>query len=210
MLIDRTASLARVWPGLHAEIWHACVLFDAAHRLPPLHETASEADAGRRRAENMSAFFRALGARGRSPVEFQITKAAAGELDYSRRNTLVDFLLYAEVRTGLLIGFHDASLVSDGIELGLASDARELKYTHMSQREISLRPTEPVLIANRSIIGSLRHGPDYATRITPATKTVWAVVFASPEEVGDELTEAATMIRAAGVDLGIWSMEKSL
>jgi hypothetical protein len=208
VLIDRTASLARVWPGLHAEIWRGRVLSDAPHRLPPLHETASNADAGRRRAENMSAFFRALGARGRSPVEFQITKAAADKLHYSRKSPLVDFLLYAEVRTGLLIGFHDASLVGDGIELGLASDARELTYTHMSEREIALRPTEPVLIANRVIIGSLRHGPDYATRITAVTKAVWAVAFASPGEARDELTEVARMIRIAGVDLGIWTLEE--
>jgi hypothetical protein len=107
--------------------------------LPPLSDMPRNVEDAKRRAMNMTALFGSLGARGRSPVEFQLTKAMAGELNYSCKNVLVDFLLYAEVLTGLLIGFHDEAAAGNKIAIALASDAIEPTYEHITRRTVTLR-----------------------------------------------------------------------
>ncbi|HEX5852225.1 MAG TPA: hypothetical protein VFY36_03945 [Solirubrobacteraceae bacterium] len=207
MLITRTAALVDTCPLLTAEIWSANVEASQPRgHLPSLREAAFNAEAAQKRAVNMSQVFRTLGARGRSPVESQIERASTGALDYSRHNAIVDFLLYAEIWTGILIGFHDASTIGDEVRLGLASDANRSAYEHISKKDITLRSSEPVLLASHRIIGSLRHGPDYATRLTSETKKLWAVAFGSPGETDDELRSLASSICAAGVDFGIWTI----
>ncbi len=204
MGIETSPTLLHAWPALGAGAWRASAAPGPAPELPSLRETASGADLALRRARNMSGFFRQLGGRGRSPVEFQLAKAAAGELDYSQKNILIDFLLYAEIWTGLLIGFHDAAAIGDQIRFGLAIDALEPTYEHISRQQLLLRPGEPVLIAGERIIGSLRHGPDFATRVTSKTRAIWGVAFGSLEESADELSECAIAIQDAGVSLGVW------
>jgi DNA/RNA-binding domain of Phe-tRNA-synthetase-like protein len=206
MLIHRTDALVEACPHLIAEVWDATVGSSRSIGLPQLREVASSTGNARQRAENMSQVFSALGARGRSPVEFQIERAATGALVYSRRDALVDFLLYAEVWTGILIGFHDTSAVEGEVQLGVAGDAAQSAYEHISQKMIELKLSEPVIMAGRRIIGSLRHGPDYVTRVTSDTKKVWAVAFGSPGETPDELESLASSIAAAGVEFGVWSI----
>lgn len=208
MLLERTTALIQGLPQLRAAAWPAS-LDQGAQHLPSLHGTSLNAEEARQRAMNMTSLFRSLGARGHSPVEFQLTKAIAGELDYSRKSILVDFLLYAEVLTGLLIGFHDKDATGTEIHLGLAPDASEPTYEHITRRMVRLRSNEPVLMADRRIIGSLRHGPDYRTRVRPDTTEIWAVAFASPDESEEELSAIAEAIRDAGRELGVWTLPPS-
>ncbi len=206
MLLERTTSLVQALPGLRAAHWRASLGQRPAEQLPSLHDASLSGEKARQRAANMTALFRSLGARGRSPVEFQLTKAVAGELDYSRKSILVDFLLYAEVLTGLLIGFHDEEATGPEIHLGIASDAVEPTYEHITRRIVTLRPNEPVLMDDRRIIGGLRHGPDYKTRVRRDTTRLWVVAFASPDESEEELSAIAAVIRDAGRDLGVWTL----
>jgi DNA/RNA-binding domain of Phe-tRNA-synthetase-like protein len=154
----------------------------------------------------MTAFFRDLGAKGRSPVEFQIEKARAGDLKYSRRHPLIDYLLFAEVFSGYLIGLHDLDAVGDKLVYGLAKEASKPEFEHISRKQIELKPDEPVLIADDQIIASLRHGPDYATRVQDSTTAIWGVMFASPDDSPDEADRALTQILDEGVERGIWAL----
>lgn len=173
--------------------------------LPSLQEAAQSNAQSMVHAANLTAFFRELGAKGRSPVEFQVQKATAGDLKYSRRDPLIDYLLYAEVLTGFLVGLHDRDALAEDPRYGLAEEAAELSFEHISGRDVEVRPTEPVLIAGDRIVASLRHGPDRSTRITNSTSAVWGVMFASPDDDPGEVSAAAEKIVGRAEDMGIWS-----
>jgi hypothetical protein len=187
-------------------MWRATYDGQASGELPPLSDVARGGIDARRRAANMSSFFREVGAKGRSPVEFQIAKASDGELKYSRRSPLVDYLLYAEVWSGFLVGLHDREILGEDLVFGLAEEAHEPSFDHISRKVITLKPQEPVLIAGDRIVASLRHGPDYASRISDTTRALWGVLFASPSDDSGEIGRMATQISKDGVARGIWRL----
>jgi DNA/RNA-binding domain of Phe-tRNA-synthetase-like protein len=201
--------LSAKYPGLAAVMWTATRSANETVRLAPLQQAAND-DGGEneRRANNMTGFFHELGAKGRSPVAFQIQRASAGKLDYSRRDPLVDYLLCAEVASGYLIGFHDREAVGEDLVFGLAKEASGLVYEHISRKTVELRPDEPVLIARDRIVASLRHGPDYATRVTPSTTHLWAVLFAAPADDRRDAELLARRIADGGSELDIWTLDQ--
>lgn len=207
-MIDRSPLLAQQHPELTAAVWKATRAGASVDELPPLREVAeSEAHRNRFHAVNMTAAFRGLGAKGRSPVEFQIEKAMAGDLRYSHRDPLIDYLLHAEVMTGFLIGFHDRQGLDGDLRYGLARDAAAPSFEHISRKTVELKPNEPVLLAGSRVIASLRHGPDYGSRIQRSTTQIWAVLFASPGDKEAEVEHAAAWVMGEGETRRIWAIE---
>jgi len=205
-MIHCSDLLAEKYPGLTAAMWQATFLGESVGDLPSLMAIASENTEAQRRATNMTAFFRELGAKGRSPVEFQIEKAQDGTLAYSRRNILVDYLLYTEVWSGFLIGFHDREALGENLVYGLAKEADAPSFEHISRKTVTMRPDEPALIANGRIVASLRHGPDFATRVHDKTTSLWGVLFAAPSDRRDTVERVMAMICDDGVTRGVWSL----
>jgi DNA/RNA-binding domain of Phe-tRNA-synthetase-like protein len=208
-MLNRSDFLARQYPELRVAAWKATRAGPPAGDLPSLRQAArSEAHRNRFHAANMTAAFRDLGAKGRSPVEFQIEKAMAGDLNYSQRDVLIDYLLHAEVETGFLIGFHDRQGLDGDLRYGLARDAAAPSFKHISRKTVELRPDEPVLLSGDRVIASLRHGPDHDSRIKSSTSQIWAVLFASPGDGEDEVDAAVASVMDEGEARGIWTIER--
>ena len=205
MLIRTSAGLAAAYPGAFAISWRVKTRPAADGDLPPLQVVAQSHPDAPIRAQNMTRFFRDLGASGRSPVEFQIRKALDDSLVYSQRNALVDYLLYQEVRSGLLIGLHDASHISSELCYGLAEEASAPEYEHISGKTVTLNPREPVLVDDGRIIASLRHGPDRETRITNASDDVIGVLFGSPADSSEFAAEMVDEVERDGRTRGLWT-----
>jgi len=209
-VISRSDLLTQRYPDLTAVVWKATRAEAPLDELPPLRQAAQgETYRNRAHAANMTACFRTLGAKGRSPVEFQIEKAAAGELVYSRRDALIDYLLFAEVATGFLIGFHDRQGLAGDLRYGLAREVAMPSFEHISRKTIELKPDEPVLIAGDRIIASLRHGPDFDSRIKSSTTQMWAILFVSPGDDKGEVDRAAGKVMEDGEARRIWAIETS-
>lgn len=204
MAFFRTNALASRYPGLYAVAWQADLLTSKPVELPPLSSSDLHTATAAIRSHNMTRFFRSLGTRGRSPVDFQIRKAREGTLTYSHQSAAVDYLLYLEVLTGFLVGIHDRDAVGDVLQYGLAEEVNEATFEHIAGSPCVTKEADPVLIANGRIIASLTHGPDYGTRITTSTRAVWGVIFGSPGESADELDRACEIARVDGQSRGIW------
>jgi hypothetical protein len=204
-LIPHSELLRKRYPGLIAASWYAQWAGGSTDDLPSL-QTAGAA-VPQRRATNMTEFFRQLGAKGRSPVEFQIQKAREGTLAYSRRSVLVDYLLYLEVWSGYLIGLHDCEALGKNMFYGLAQEAHEPSLAHISGKALTIKPDEPVLITDGRIFASLRHGPDRETCITSTTRKLWGVMFATPQDDPSELDVTLAQIREDGLARGIWTLD---
>jgi DNA/RNA-binding domain of Phe-tRNA-synthetase-like protein len=201
--IRTTEALQETYPGLAARAWTAEAL-DGRAELPPLAATAHTFPKSAAHAENMSRFFREVGYSRGSPVEFQIRKSLDGSMNYSNRSALVDMLLYAEIRCGLIIGLHDLAALSLPVAFGLGREAEQLEFGHISNRQQPVEEDDPVLISNGTIIASLVHGPDRATMIRPETKTVWGVIFAAPNDPQDVLESSQQMACDEGEAHGVW------
>lgn len=203
-LIRQSDALAARYPGLTVGVWSGRVVC-CTKELPPLGQASSHREVSWRRATNMTAFFRELGAKGSSPVEFQIRKAREGTLQYSHHNRLVDYLLYAEICSGFLIGLHDRDTLQHELIYGLASEADQPTLAHISGKTLTLRPDEPVLMANGRIFASLRYGPDHATRICDTTVNFWGVLFGSLQDEPADVDSAIAAIWAEGIAREVWT-----
>jgi hypothetical protein len=82
-------------------------------------------------------------------------------------------------------------------------------FEHISRKTIELKPDEPVLIAGDRIIASLRHGPDYDSRIKSSTTQIWAILFVSPGDDKGEVDRAAGKVMEDGEARRIWAIETS-
>jgi DNA/RNA-binding domain of Phe-tRNA-synthetase-like protein len=203
-LLQLTAGLADRHAGLKAGAWYAEQVTTTGVGLPPLAEVAAAHPEALDVAQRMSAVFRRAGAKGRSPVEFQIRKVRDGSMRYSGRNGLVDLLLYTEVRTGLIVGLHDAARLELPVRFGLGSEAAQPSFSHISGSERSVGDEEPVLLSGEAIVGSLLKGPDDATKVVAGTERVWGVVFGAPDDSAALVDEALDGICAEGERQGAW------
>lgn len=156
----------------------------------------------------MSTFYRTTGSRSRSPVEFQYRKALEGALDYSRRNRVVDFLLYGELRTGFLLGIHDLNQLSLPVTLGLPQEVGNPAFLHVSNRDYEPKASEPILISGGVAIASLIGGPDRGTSITKKTKGVLGLVLPSPQDGAGDVASAVAYLSTHGEELGLWRVTR--
>lgn len=204
-----TKSMKADHPRLHAVAWIARLSHENPEtQLPPLDGHGLRSEVALRRATSMTTCFRSLGAKGRGPVEFQIRKAHEGKLAYSRTSPAVDYLLFLEVLTGFLVAFHDVELLGPDLSYGVGADALSPTFEHISGREMTVGPSDPVLLANARIVASLRHGPDRATRVQASTRMIWGVMFGSHEDTLAELAEVLATVCNDGTARNIWRVEE--
>lgn len=100
---------------------------------------------------------------------------------------LVEAMFMAEMQDGVLTAAHDLDTLSLPITLDVAKGSE--RYTLLRGTEQTLKARDMFIADTRGVISSILYGPDYRTRITPATQRVIFTVYA-PSGVGEEAVRA--------------------
>jgi DNA/RNA-binding domain of Phe-tRNA-synthetase-like protein len=150
-------------------------------------DTALDLDHVRRRIQAFERFFAENGFQ--SPLSAQFEQIQRKGLPPG--NPLVQALLLAEMKTGLLMGAQDAAAVQGELIYDLAQAGET--FSGM-RSEVRCSGNEIVLRDREGIIASLFQGPDHRTRLSKSTKDVVFFIFSVPTISAAELREGVGMV----------------
>lgn len=91
---------------------------------------------------------------------------------------LVEGMFMAELKNGLLTAGHDIEALTFPLTLDVAIGNE--KYVLINGKEQVVKPGDMMIADCEGIISSVLCGPDYRTRITPATRKALFIVYALP------------------------------
>jgi len=91
---------------------------------------------------------------------------------------LVEAMFMAELKNLLLTAGHDLEAIQMPVRLDVAKGSEQ--YIMLNGQEQTLKAGDMMMADAQGIISSVLYGPDYRTRITPATRQVLFVVYAPP------------------------------
>jgi DNA/RNA-binding domain of Phe-tRNA-synthetase-like protein len=155
----------------------------ASVQANPLHD----AD---RLAPRMQAFERFFVENGfKSPLSAQFAQIQRKGLPPA--GPMVQALLLAETRTGLLMGAQDAAAIRGELIYDLAQPGEI--FAGM-RSEVRCRENEIILRDHEGIIASLLQGPDNRTRLTKNTSDVVFFIFSVPAISATDLQEGAELV----------------
>ncbi len=115
---------------------------------------------------------------------------------------LVDVMFMAEMKNLLLTAGHDLAAVMPPVTLDAGTGVE--MYVKLNQEPQVAKADDMVMADGEGVISSVINGPDFRTRITPATKAVLYVVYA-PEgvprtDVCSHLQDIRDLIRTFSAD----------
>jgi DNA/RNA-binding domain of Phe-tRNA-synthetase-like protein len=138
------------------------------------------------RAKAISRCYKTQGEKNRSHIE-SLIKAIANGKRIKSVNFIVDSVMIAELKNGLLLGVHDLDRIQGDIFLDVAAEGEE--FTGIGHRTVRTRENEVVLRDDSGIWASYPRGPDSRTIVDIATKNVIILGFFTPETDRDLMVE---------------------
>ena len=141
------------------------------------------------RAKAISRFYKTQGEKNRSHIESLIKSIANGK-KIKPVNFIVDSVMIAELRNGLLLGVHDLDRIQGDILVDLAAEGEG--FDGIGHRYISTRKNEVVLRDDSGIWASFPQGPDARTVVDAATKNVIILGFFAPETTRETMVHGMT------------------
>lgn len=141
------------------------------------------------RAKGISRFYKTQGEKNRSHIESLIKSIANGK-KIKPVNFIVDSVMIAELRNGLLLGVHDLDRIQGDILVDLAAEGEG--FDGIGHRYINTRENEVVLRDDSGIWASFPQGPDARTVVDAATKNVIILGFFTPETTLETMVHGMT------------------
>lgn len=141
------------------------------------------------RAKEISRVYKTQGEKNRSHIESLIKSIANGK-KIKPVNFIVDSVMIAELRNGLLLGVHDLDRIQGDILVDLAAEGEE--FIGIGHRSIHTRKNEVVLRDGSGIWASYPQGPDARTVVDAATKNVIILGFFTPETTRETMVHGMT------------------
>jgi DNA/RNA-binding domain of Phe-tRNA-synthetase-like protein len=148
-------------------------------------------------------FFKEWGYPCPLPVHFKRTI----EMGFPIVNLYIDTHIIAEMVHGILMAIQDLDRFQDEWKLDLAHEGEAFKG--VSGKRILCKEDEIILRDGEGIVCSLFQGPDFRTRVEPASKDIVVYVFTAPgiqeEQVSDGLRLALEILEKFGHGSDPWS-----
>jgi DNA/RNA-binding domain of Phe-tRNA-synthetase-like protein len=138
------------------------------------------------RAKAISRFYKTQGEKNRSHIESLIKSIANGKR-IKPVNFIVDSVMIAELRNGLLLGVHDLDRIQGDILLDIATESEG--FDGIGHRSIHTRKSEVVLRDDSGIWASYPQGPDARTVVDGTTKNVIILGFFTPETTRETMVQ---------------------
>jgi DNA/RNA-binding domain of Phe-tRNA-synthetase-like protein len=156
------------------------------------------------KAKAISRFYKVQGEKNRSHIESLIKSISNGK-GIKPVNFIVDSVMIAEVRNGLLLGVHDLDRIEGDVVLDAAREGEG--FEGIGQRPIIARQNEIVLRDSMGIWASYTQGPDARTVVNPDSKNVMILGFFTPETSGETMAQGIrdaveNLMKAAQGDAG--------
>jgi len=112
------------------------------------------------------------------PVQLQLESVLFKGKSIPGVAALVEAMFMAELKNLLLTAGHDLEALQPPVTLSVAVGGE--RYTGLNGQEYVLKPGDMMMSDTGGIISGVLCGPDYRTRITPATRHVFLAVYAPP------------------------------
>jgi DNA/RNA-binding domain of Phe-tRNA-synthetase-like protein len=122
-------------------------------------------------------------------------------------NLYIDTHIIAEMYHGILMAIQDLDRFQGGWRLDLAQEGET--FQGVSGRMIHCKEDEIVLRDQEGVVCSLFQGPDFKTRVEPASQNIVVYIFTAPgiqeEHVSDGLRLALELLEKFGYGKEVWS-----
>ena len=129
------------------------------------------------------------------------------EMGFPIINLYIDTHIIAEMCHGILMAIQDLDRFQGEWRLDLAQEGET--FQGVSGRMIHCKEDEIVLRDNEGMVCSLFQGPDFKTRVEPASKNIVVYIFTAPgiqeEHVSDGLRLALELLEKFGYGKEVWS-----
>ena len=109
-------------------------------------------------------------------VLLQLDSVALRGRSIPRVAALVEAMFMAELQNQLLTAGHDLAAIQGSVRLGVARG--DERYTLLNNKEQVLTAGDMFMADDQGVTSSVLYGPDYRTRITPATQRILFTVYA--------------------------------
>jgi DNA/RNA-binding domain of Phe-tRNA-synthetase-like protein len=147
-------------------------------------------------------FFKEWGYPCPLPIHFKRTV----EMGFPMVNLFIDAHIIAEMCHGILMAIQDLDRFQGEWKLDLAQEGET--FQSVSGKMIPCKEDEIVLRDGEGIVCSLFQGPDFKTRVEPATKNIVVYVFTAPgvqeEHVSNGLQLALAILEKFGNGTDPW------
>jgi DNA/RNA-binding domain of Phe-tRNA-synthetase-like protein len=129
------------------------------------------------------------------------------EMGFPIINLYIDTHIIAEMCHGILMAIQDLDRFQGEWRLDLAQEGET--FQGVSGKMIRCKEDEIVLRDQEGIVCSLFQGPDFKTRVEPASKNIVIYIFTAPgiqeEQVSDGLRLALELLEKFGYGKEVWS-----
>jgi DNA/RNA-binding domain of Phe-tRNA-synthetase-like protein len=129
------------------------------------------------------------------------------EMGFPIINLYIDTHIIAEMCHGILMAIQDLDRFQGEWRLDLAQEGET--FQGVSGKRIRCKEDEIVLRDNEGMVCSLFQGPDFKTRVEPASKNIVVYIFTAPgiqeEHVSDGLRLALELLEKFGYGKEVWS-----
>jgi DNA/RNA-binding domain of Phe-tRNA-synthetase-like protein len=129
------------------------------------------------------------------------------EMGFPIVNLYIDTHIIAEMCHGILMAIQDLDRFQGEWRLDLAQEGET--FQGVSGKMIRCKEDEIVLRDNEGMVCSLFQGPDFKTRVEPASKNIVIYIFTAPgiqeEQVSDGLRLALELLEKFGYGKEVWS-----
>jgi len=129
------------------------------------------------------------------------------EMGFPIINLYIDTHIIAEMCHGILMAIQDLDRFKGEWKLDLAQEGET--FQGVSGKMIRCKEDEIVLRDKEGIVCSLFQGPDFKTRVEPASKNIVIYIFTAPgiqeEPVSDALRLALELLEKFGYGKEVWS-----
>jgi DNA/RNA-binding domain of Phe-tRNA-synthetase-like protein len=129
------------------------------------------------------------------------------EMGFPIINLYIDTHIIAEMCHGILMAIQDMDRFQGEWKLDLAEEGET--FQGVSGKMIRCKEDEIVLRDKEGMVCSLFQGPDFKTRVEPASKSIVVYIFTAPgiqeEHVSDGLRLALELLEKFGYGKEVWS-----
>jgi DNA/RNA-binding domain of Phe-tRNA-synthetase-like protein len=129
------------------------------------------------------------------------------EMGFPIINLYIDTHIIAEMCHGILMAIQDRDCFQGEWKLDLAQEGET--FQGVSGKMIRCKEDEIVLRDKEGMVCSLFQGPDFKTRVEPASKNIVVYIFTAPgiqeEHVSDGLRLALELLEKFGYGKEVWS-----
>lgn len=129
------------------------------------------------------------------------------EMGFPIINLYIDTHIIAEMCHGILMAIQDLDRFKGEWKLDLAQEGET--FQGVSGKMIRCKEDEIVLRDKEGMVCSLFQGPDFKTRVEPASKNIVIYIFTAPgiqeEPVSDALRLALELLEKFGYGKEVWS-----